>query len=414
QGRGIRADLSTSELVDVFDQEPMEFAPGAGWSYSNSGYVLLGAILEEASGMSYPEYVETQLFEPLGMSDSHYGGRQLIQRRVNGYEGADGEYRNARFLSMTQPHAAGSLLSTVDDLARWTRAVMAGEVVSLESVARMTTKTELTDGEIRDYGYGYQLGELRGERMIHHGGGIFGFSTHALWLPDSKIFAVVLSNSPSNAVTPSSLSTQLAAHALGKPFQTFTAIELDPELLAEYVGVYRVDESSTRSVLLEDGRLYTQRAGSERFEVLPHAEDAVFYSRSLSHLKFVRDADGRVSAMHFFPEGAETAQVAEKISETVETAPSRDVAEVSPELYDLWVGTYEIAPGFLLEIRREGDRLISQATGQGSLELYPASVHRYFVREVEAELEFEPGPDGRAQAVTLFQAGREIRAERAR
>ncbi|MEO1088727.1 MAG: serine hydrolase domain-containing protein, partial [Acidobacteriota bacterium] len=156
-GEKIRRDLSTDELVDVFDELPMDFAPGEAWNYSNSGYVLLGAIVEEVSGMSYADFVQTRIFDPIGMKDSHYGGHQLVPRRVEGYDGGPGEYRNTAYLSMTQPHAAGSLLSTVDDLARWQAAFWAGEVVSMESVERMTKRYHLNDGEAFDYGYGYQV-----------------------------------------------------------------------------------------------------------------------------------------------------------------------------------------------------------------------------------------------------------------
>ena len=110
------------------------------------------------------------------------------------------------------------------------------------------------------------------------------------------------------------------------------------------------------------------------------------------------------------PELASRVEGADAATESA--ADEREVADVSPELYDLWAGRYQIAPHFILELRREGDRLISQATGQGAVELFPASAHRYFLRVVPAELEIVPGPDGRAEAVVLYQGGQEIRAAR--
>ena len=411
-GPEIRADLTTDELVDVFDEYEMDFAPGERWNYSNSGYVLLGAIIEKVSELSYSEYMQRHVFEPLGMENSHYGGSQVIPRRVEGYGGGPGGYANAPFLSMTQPHAAGSLLSTVDDLARWNAAVFGGELVKPESVGRMTRKAVLNDGEQADYGYGYQVGDFRGEPMIFHGGGIFGFVTMALWLPESKVYVAVLSNSPGNPAGPGRIARLMAAEAVGKPFPKRTAITLDAEVLADYVGVYRVDESATRSVILDDGKLYTQRSGSRRFEIRPHAEDAFFYEDTLSHLTFERDAEGRVTAMHFHPGGAEEAEVCKRLEGGPEEAPERETADVSPEVYDLLAGRYEIQPGFGVVISRDGDRIFSQVTGQEPAEVFPLSPWRYFLKIVEAEIEFEPGDDGRARAVTIHQGGQEVRAER--
>jgi hypothetical protein len=101
-----------------------------------------------------------------------------------------------------------------------------------------------------------------------------------------------------------------------------------------------------------------------------------------------------------------------RLAETSEDPDHRQPATISPELYDLWSGTYEMRPGFVLEIRREGDKLIFQATGQPPFELHPSSTNRYFVTEFPAEIQFEQGDDGRAQALVLHQGGTETRAER--
>ncbi|MEM8995881.1 MAG: serine hydrolase, partial [Acidobacteriota bacterium] len=314
-GGEIRRDLSTEELVDVFDDRAMDFAPGEAWNYSNSGYVLLGAIVEEVSGMTYADFVQKRIFDPLGMADSHYGGHQLVPRRVDGYDGGPGEYRNAAYLSMTQPHAAGSLLSTVDDLARWQAAFWRGEVVSMESVERMTKRYPLNDGELFDYGYGFQVGDLRGEPMVFHGGGIFGFVTFALWLPEQEVFVAVLSNSPANPVAPGDVARRLAALAIDRPFPGRTTLSVAPEDLEAYVGVYVVSEDAVRVVTVEDGKIFTQRTGGSRFEIVPYAEDRFFYENSLSYLHFDRDASGAVVGMRLYPNGAAEAQEAPRSSD---------------------------------------------------------------------------------------------------
>jgi D-alanyl-D-alanine carboxypeptidase len=410
-GPEIRADLTTEELIEVFDDLPMQFAPGTRWEYSNSAYVLLGAIIEKVSGQSYAEYVREHLFKPLGMDRSHYGGHQIIPGRVQGYgEGPDGIV-NAPYLSMTQPHAAGSLLSTVDDLARWNAGLFGGDVISAESLERMTTDFTLTDGEGTGYGYGLAIGTFRGEPSISHGGGIHGFATYGMWLPDSGVYVAVLSNNPGNRVSPEFLATALAAEAIGKPYPVREVIELDAETLSEYVGAYRIDEDTVREVTVADGQLFTQRSGGGRTPAFPHADDAFFYEQSRSHFVFERDDAGAVVRMLMYQQGGDEAEVAVRDTEVV--SDERETAEVSPELYDLWAGDYQIGPAFVLTVRREGDRLISQATGQPPFELHPSSSTRYFVREFPAEIEFIPGDDGRASKIVLHQGGQEIPAPRA-
>ena len=412
-GNEIRADLSTEELVDVFDDLEMDFGPGERWSYNNSGYVLLGAIIEKVSGQSYADFVEENIFEPLGMNNSHYGGSQLVPGRASGYQAIEDGYTNAPFLSMTQPYAAGSLLSTVGDLARWNAGLFGGELLTAESVARMTTEFTLNNGEGTGYGYGFSVREINGAHVIDHGGGIHGFSTYALWMPEAGIYVAVLCNNPDNQTGPNYVVRQLAAEAAGNPLPTHTAIDLDGETLDEYVGVYTISETQSRSVTVEDGRLYTQRTGSGRLLALAHAKDSFFYERSLSHFTFERDAEGGVARMLMYQGGAEEPEVAERTSDVVQTADERPVAEVSPELYDLWAGTYELQPGFNLTVTREDDRLMSRATGQEVVELHAASMTRYFITEVEAEIEFVPGDDGRAKELVLYQEGRELKAVRA-
>ena len=407
-GNEIRADLTTEELVDVFDDLEMDFGPGERWSYSNSGYVLLGAIIEKVSGQSYADFIEENIFEPLGMTNSHYGGSQLIPSRASGYQAIEDGYTNAPFLSMTQPHAAGSLLSTVGDLARWNAGLFGGELLTDESVARMTTEFTLNDGEGTGYGYGLSVREIDGTPVIDHGGGIHGFATYAVWIPGAKTYIALLCNNPDNLTGPDYVVRQMAAKAAGNPLPTRTAIDLDAGALDEYVGVYTISETESRNVTVEEDRLYTQRTGSVRMQAFAHAKDAFFYQRSFSHFTFERDAEGRVTRMLMYQGGAEEAEVAERTSDVVQTADDRPVATVSPELYDLWAGTYELQPGFNLTITREGDRLMSQATGQQTIELHPASTTRYFITEVEAEIEFVPGDDGRACLLYTSDAADEV------
>ncbi|NNF67273.1 MAG: beta-lactamase family protein [Gammaproteobacteria bacterium] len=195
RGDLIRTDHSVEQMIGLFADQPLQFPPGSDFSYSNSGYTLLGAIIERVSGKSYAEFLRTEMFEPLGIADTQYDGLQVVNRRASGYQhNSDDQYVNALPISMTHAYAAGAILSTVDDLARWNAALFDGRLLSDESLSAMTTANRLTDGTMTEYGYGLYVRERDGYRTIGHTGGIHGFSTSALWLPDECIYAAVLVN----------------------------------------------------------------------------------------------------------------------------------------------------------------------------------------------------------------------------
>lgn len=212
RGDLIRTDRSVDEMIGLFADQPLRFTPGSEFSYSNSGYTLLGAIIERVSGRSYAEFLQTEIFEPLGMADTQYGGWHVVPRRAPGYELREERYFNALPISMTHAHAAGALLSTVDDLARWNTALFDGRLLSDESLRAMTTAAKLTDGTTAEYGYGLYIRERDGLRVIGHTGGIHGFSTSAQWLPDERLYVAVLSNLE-NTSEANDLAWRMVRHA---------------------------------------------------------------------------------------------------------------------------------------------------------------------------------------------------------
>lgn len=188
-------DLSNEELLALFQDEPFDFEPGEGWAYNNSGYYLLGMIIEEVTGLGYDEYLEESFFGPLGLRDTSYcWERPIIPRRARGYQGSGDEIRNADPLSMTQPGAAGALCSSVRDLARWERALRMGEVISADSYRRMVTPVGIPWYAPRWYGYGLEVGELEGKERVIHGGGIPGFNARLAHYPGEDLTIVTLSN----------------------------------------------------------------------------------------------------------------------------------------------------------------------------------------------------------------------------
>lgn len=181
--------MTPQQLVDWFRDKPLEFEPGTKWNYSNSGYVLLGYLIEKISGQSYADFVQQNIFTPLGMKDSGYDSNSaLIEHRAAGYSpGKDGP-QNAGFVNMTVPLSAGGLYSTTEDLLRWEEGLFGGKVLKPESLAKMTTPFK------EDYAFGLGVSTRNGHKMIAHNGGIQGFNTSLIYYPEDKLVVAVLAN----------------------------------------------------------------------------------------------------------------------------------------------------------------------------------------------------------------------------
>ena len=204
-----KKDFTPEELIDFFKDQPMDFTPGEAWKYNNSAYIILGYIIELVSGKSYEEYIDGTFFKPLKMSASFYGSHsRIIKKRASGYAREDDKFVNAGYLSMTQPYSAGALLSTVDDIYTWYRAVMEDRVISTTSRAEAHTAYKLNNGEETGYGYGWVIGNIEGRPTISHGGGINGFLTSSIYFPEEDLFVAVFSNC--NCNPPGKIAVEMA------------------------------------------------------------------------------------------------------------------------------------------------------------------------------------------------------------
>lgn len=406
----IRRDLDTASLVAVFKDRSVDFAPGSEWSYSNSGYVLVGAVIEAVSGQPWDRWLSAQQFEPLKLAHTRSGAtREIIRGHAEGYTITDSGVLQAGPLSMSQPHAAGALVSTVDDLWRWNRALHGGKLLSEASYARMVTPEGAAAGEGIDYGFGVQTRRLRGRRSIEHGGGIHGFGALLLYLPESEISLVVLRNANGNGGEATDmLARRVAAFALGDPYPALTPVEVSTETLASVQGVYRLDERNARALRLKDGTLFSQRSGGSPFPLIPLGEDRFAFDGSLSTLAIERDRHGLAVAMRFFAGGEGEGERWPRTDEPFEAPRAVDVPRAALERL---VGNY-VSEQLSFRVFFDSDDVLRvEVPGQPALALVAESEHSLFVREVDARFEFadNPGPANRA---TLVQGPARIEVPR--
>jgi len=205
----MRNSYSPQELVNLFADSTLQFKPGERFDYSNSGYILLGYIIEKVTGKSYEQALQENIFTPLKMTNTGYDhNRTLLKNRASGYEKNGRRYVNADFIDMSVPYAAGSLYSTVEDLFLWDQALYANQLLRKENTELLFAKHISSGGG--HYGYGWGIGDIplgnTADRIetSGHGGGINGFNTQLSRIPSDKSFIVLLNNTggaPLNEMT---------------------------------------------------------------------------------------------------------------------------------------------------------------------------------------------------------------------
>jgi len=271
-------EMSPDTLVALTASKPMDFEPGSKWSYNNSGYVVLGMLIEKVTGHTWAADVRSRFAEPLGLPDTRWCDvSPIIPRRAHGYAPDGRGFKNAPFLAMSQPYAAGALCSTVGDLARWNGLLHGGKVVSAESYRAMTTPEGAAASGRLQYGFALARDTLGGHTMIAHNGGINGFVSENAWFPDTRTSITVLTNS-SGGSNPGKLMRQVARVALGLALeQPPKRVALTAAERARYVGEYDVEmPGGTRrlSVTEDDGLLFARLdvGGGSPFELLPYGD----------------------------------------------------------------------------------------------------------------------------------------------
>lgn len=401
-----RTDMTPVELIQVFKNEPMEFDPGTQYNYNNSGYILLGHIIEIVSNQSYADFIKTNIFDPLGMSNSYYGSMtQIIPNRARGYSETESGFRNANYLSLTLPYAAGSIMSTTEDLLKWQNAINAHTLISENTLNKAINGSKLNNGDDIPYGYGWIKGNIRGSRTYEHSGGIFGYSTNGIFLPEENIYVIGLTNCDCGNV--GAITTNVAAIALGKPFpKKEDAVVLRKEQLAKWIGAYEFDGGVIRHITLKDNQLFSQREGSTNLKIYPMTETNFIFDGGDVSYDFYMENDKRMTKF--------TASGNTIVGHGIDKAPPAEKVEMSlpVEVLSQYVGKYELQPTFIISIQVRGNRLFAQATGQPEFEIFATKKDEFFLKAVAAEVTFNRTTDGTIESLTLKQGGQEMPAKK--
>lgn len=195
-------EMTPKMMVDFFKNEPADFQPGEKFEYNNSGYIVLGYIIELVSGETYEDFIKSHIFDKIGMNNSYYAtDRKVIKNRAYGYHQKSYGYVNKSMISFSVPYASGSLMSTLEDMLKWQNSLNQNLLLNKKETEKAFAKYKLNNGEEIEYGYGWHLKNINGIPTREHGGSIFGFKSMGVYIPSEDIYVLGFSNCDCNSPT---------------------------------------------------------------------------------------------------------------------------------------------------------------------------------------------------------------------
>jgi CubicO group peptidase (beta-lactamase class C family) len=292
---GLKRKTSTpAELIDMIKKFPSDFKPGTSFSYSNSGFILLGYIIEKVSGKSYEDYISDNIFKPLKMDRAYYDHMQVVvPGRASGYVSiSNDKFANADFLDQSLPYAAGALMMSVDDMYKWNKGLYTYTIIKKETLEKAFTPFTLTDGHQITNGFGWGLASFMQSEARQHAGGTDGFSTFAIYLPSEDVFAVGFSNLMNkNVSVPTMLATAVAIGKLGPiPFV------VPEKVTGRYLGTYQFPDGHDVKVYKENATFFLKDANSPVPWQMHFTDEKSFYCEEVfpnNHV-FTLDSSGTV------------------------------------------------------------------------------------------------------------------------
>ncbi|HLW64055.1 MAG TPA: serine hydrolase [Gemmataceae bacterium] len=291
--------VGSSHVYDVVKDKPLDFKPGEKWSYSNTGYDLLGLIIEKITGKPYGDFLKERIFDPLGMHDTGIDSRPLVLKdRAYNYGLQKGEYVIAQYIDISAVYAAGSIYSTVEDLLKWDNALYSDKILPQKSWEKMWAPVK------NGYGFGWLITQRSGKKVMVHNGGLPGCTTTVEHHPETRLFMSVLCNvegSPMQRVC-----TDLSAIALSEPYDMpveHKETKVDPKTFDAYVGEFELRPKFILTISKSSDDLYAQATGQIKFKLYPEADGKFFARVDEIVITFVKDEKGQVNEMNYHQGG---------------------------------------------------------------------------------------------------------------
>lgn len=395
-------EITLSGLIALFKDKPLEFVSGSKFAYSNSGYVLLAAIIEKLSGISYEQFLQKNIWGPLGMKNTGLlHDNPPIMHRAQGYSMTNGVVCNVPCYSPSVGVGAGMLYSTVEDLYTWDRALYTEKLLPKKLLEQLWTPC------LDNYCLGWFMYTVDGKRLVWHSGGWTDCDAVIARFIDDEVCIIALSN-VGNLGIKNSLVHDLADIVFGKNKKTSQhhAININPDLFDAYVGKYEINPQLTLTVIRDGGHLLMQGTNQQAVEVLSESETKFFNDDIAAEILFVKDAAGKVTQLILHQSG--TDYVAKKMSDV-----GRTVVKLDSAVYEKYVGKYTIeALKLVLTVSVSAGALLVQLTGQPAFQVFPESETKFFYKAVDAQIVFNKNAQGSVDSLTLYQGGETFMAKK--
>jgi CubicO group peptidase (beta-lactamase class C family) len=397
----VTTPVSNENLLNFFKNDPYDFGPGEEYRYNNSGFFLLGYIIEKVSGKSYSEYVKDTFFDPLQMANTGVHTSALkLKNEAKGYKKSGSKYEKALNWDMSWAGGAGAIYSTVEDLYKWNEALFNGKVLNEKSLAAAFTSVKLNNGKTPtdgEYGYGIAMRTYRDLLTIQHAGGLHGFVSQLTRFPKENLTVAILTN-----LTPPEVN--LNANTLAEFYlwdkmakqSSYAAQSSEGLNLKDYVGRYDFRNGAVMTITSEGKELFAQLSSQQKFPIFTSAPDEFFWKVVDAKIKFVRNDKGEVTHGHFAQNGNEI---------DVPKLKEETIIALDPALYKAYCGKYDYGSNFFITISTENNKIFAQGTNQPKLEIFPVSEKEFILKDLNARISFIPGSDGKINKLNLDMAG---------
>jgi CubicO group peptidase (beta-lactamase class C family) len=431
---GVKDKLEESRYAGLqfSEEKPLLFEPGTNWSYSLPGYGLLSLIVENRSGQLFIDFIQQQIFDKLGMTQTYFGKKAVTPQKTTGYIFNPARKAYERFEEgiyvQSSAIGVGSILSTVDDLYRWHMGLKDGKIISPASLKKAWTSYILPNGIDVHFGYGRTINRVNGQLFVEHGGVMPNYLSDEWQMPEQNIYFVVLSNQRKNARTPPLIANKVAALIIG--FNPTKVIKTpDPGELIKLAGVYETVAVGTRlqknytnvetvhwKVVDEDGKLFVKRQGILKTELIPF-DDSTWYMAPDPFNRFIfrKDMSGNTTGLTttgiFTQSGP--ARFCKKIASIVPPPPPiRLIDSVRLRVY---TGIFQQPGGTRQKLMIENNKLV--LTDEDNLdkkELSYTGNHSFIDPKTEVVYKFIAAKSGRIIKVNYFDGTLDIVSKRIR
>ncbi len=393
----LRNNLSPITIIKEVIKQPLLFQPHDKVAYSNTGYVILGLIIEQISGQSYAEFLNQHIFLPTQMHNTtvaHY--TDIIDHRANGYAIDEDRLINATHHSSS--FSAGAIVSTAEDLNKWITALNNHQIINKYSLERMYANHTVSNGTESHYGYGWEHNNVAGIKTIEHSGFETGFKANSLFIPDENLFVVVLQNSQFGSPTPAMIKS--AAIILNKPYpEKYDHTVLTKKQQLNLIGHYQLHDGKKIILSNENDQLFYNVLGGLKKPLYVKNNNTLYFDDGYKQLHF----EGQ--KITYSNRG-----MVIKGQKYVNQEHLENVAvSISEEVLSRYVGHYQLHP-FIMKITLENGRLFAQPEGEDKLPMQAKSIQQFFIKEIGAEIEFLITDD--IQTINIILEGNQLSGSR--